>query len=152
MSRANIRRHYSDKKSASKSANIAKVLIVLLSMILSGLLLLTASAYFALNSASPLSLSVPLALASLYFCSFIGGGICAFMLNNPDSYICAAISSSAFLLITLFLKTVIPCSNFISKATVSVALHALIPIVCLTGVMLTEKILSGNNKRHKIRR
>ncbi len=152
MSGSNKHRHYSDKKASTNSAFIAKVPIVLLSMMLSGLLLLLISAYFALKTDSPLLLSSPLSAASLYICSFIGGTVCALMLGHPESYFAALLSSSAFALIILIMKAVIPQSSSSPRAGVSVIMHSLIVISCLAGVAITEKCRSHKNRRHKIRR
>lgn len=152
MSGSNKHRHYSDKKATSKGALIAKVPIVLLSMMLSGLLLLIISAYLALRTDSPLLLSTPLSAVSLYLCSFIGGTICALMHRNPESYISALISSSALVLFTLILKVIIPRSSSAPQTGISIVLHALIVVACLAGVLLAEKCRSKNNRRHKTRR
>lgn len=152
MSGSNKHRHYSDKKSSTKSKIAAKVPIVLLSMILSGLLMLIIAAYFSLKTDSPLLLSTPLSLIALYLCSFIGGIICALIFQNPDSYICALFSSSLLMLISLIAKAFIKSSPSTPQNVTSVVLHALIVAACLAGVLITEKIRSQNNRRHKIRR
>ena len=152
MSGSNRRRHYSDKKSSAKGTFIAKVPIVMLSMILSGLLLLLVSAYFALKTNSPLSLTAPLSLAALYLSSFIGGAVCAFLLEDPGSYVCALISSSVFTIITLISKLIIPKPESIMQTGPSIVLHVLIIAACLGGVFVTQRIRYRNKRRHKTRR
>ena len=152
MSGSKKHRHYSDQKTADKGGSFAKVPIVLLSMILSGLLLLLVSTYFILKTNSPLLLSAPSALASLYICSFIGGIICSLMLSKSKSYICALLSSSALVLFTLLLKAIIPRSPSSPQAGVLVTLHALIIVACLSGTFIAEKCKKQRVSRHTIRR
>lgn len=149
MSFSNKPRHYSDKKAVSDGSFIVKVPIVLLSMMLSGLLLLLISSYFALKTDSPLALTTPLSIISLYLCSFIGGAICAIVLRHSQSYLCALVSSTAFIIIELVLKAVVPRSATTPQIGVSALLHALIILSCISGVFFTLKIRVPNNKRHK---
>ena len=152
MSGSNKRRHYSDKKASNKDSIVAKVPIVLLSMILSGLILLTVSAYLALKTDSPIKLSAPLSAISLYLSSFIGGAVCSWLLNMPDSCICAILSSSTFTFLLIIMKALIPSSSTAPQIGVSVVMHGLIVAVSIIGVLTTEKIKSRNIRKYKSRR
>lgn len=152
MSGYNKHRHYSDKKATFPNTFIAKVPIVLLTMILSGLLLLLVSAFLVLNSESPLILSTPLSLTALYLCSFIGGIVCSLMFDNPQSYIGALLASSAFTVIILIMKITVPQAPSAPQIMISIILHTFIIVACFAGVFLTERIRYQNTRRHKIRR
>lgn len=152
MSGSKKHRHYSEKTASSQGSLIAKVPIVLLSMILSGLLLLLISAYFALKTDSPILLSSPLSLAALYLSALVGGVVCSLTLEKPQSYICSIVSSSFFVIITVTLKAFIPKSLSSPQTIVSIFLHALIVLVCVAGVYAAEKCKYGYNRRHRIRR
>lgn len=145
-------RLYSGKKTSSKSNFIAKASIVLLSMILSGLLLLLFFSFFSLKADFPLTLAQPLSLTALYLCSFIGGAVSSALIGDTRSYIGALLASCAFVIIVIALKAVIPQSTDSEKAITSLILHALIIAISIIGVFINEKIRIQKNRRHKIRR
>ncbi len=148
----NNRRHYSDKKSNSAKSVITKVPLVLLSMILSGLLLLSASGYFLLKTDSPLSLSRLTAFICLYVCALICGIISSRLFEGAQAYVCAIIASSAFTILLLIMKTVVPRADSPLALSASVLMHSAIIAVAASGVLISQKAAKQNNRRHRKRR
>lgn len=148
----NNRRHYSDKNSNSTKSVITKVPLVLLSMILSGLLLLTVSAYFLLKSESPLLLSRVAALICLYACAVIGGLISAGLFKGQRAYLCAILSSLAFTAIILIMKAFVPRSDASPTLPASILMHSAVIILASAGVLAYQKTKAQTNGRHRKRR
>ena len=152
MSASAKHRHYSDIKATTQGSLIAKVPIVLFSMILSGLLFLTVFSYAALSNSSPVTLSAPLSLLALYLSSFVGGCISSKTLLQPDSYLCALLSSLIFTVTLLVLKMIVPQPDSVLQTGNSIILHSLIVIVGLAGTYFAERSKSRKFRRHKKRR
>ena len=152
MASNNNRRHYSDKNSKFSNSFTTGVPIALLAMILSGLLLLTLSAFLAIKAESPLSIAGIAAICSLYACSAVGGAVSSLTLNRPLSYLCVLSASSAFIIILIALKTVIPNSGASPTGFRAVIMHAAIIVFALLSALLTDKAKGKNSRRRKNRR
>ncbi len=149
MAKSNIQRRYVKKSASSSNVFITTAPKVLSIMIITGLLLLLISAFIASKSASPLRLTGALPLFSLYCCSFIGGFFCAKLIESPGSYLCAAASSALFTLFILVLKFFIPQSTTVPKPAASIALHSLIVLFSLLGVITSERLPQRRKSRRK---
>ena len=145
-------KHYSDIKATSHGSLFAKVPIVLLTMILSGLLFLSVFAYAVLGNSSPITLSAPLSLSALYLCSFTGGCVSAMTLSRPNSYVCTILSSLIFSIILLVLKSFVPRPDSVLQTGSTIILHSLIAVVGIAGTYITERSRSRKYIRHKKRR
>lgn len=152
MASNNNRRHYSDKNSKFSNSFTTGVPIALLAMILSGLLLLTLSAFLAIKAESPLSIAGIAAICSLYACSAVGGAVSSLTLKRPLSYFCALTAASAFTMILVALKTVIANSGASPTGFRAVIMHAAIIVFALLSALLTDKAKGKNSRRRKNRR
>ncbi len=132
---------HSITKTAPKAALIS---------LLSGLLILLISTFFALRAQSPVTLARPLGMASLYIGTLIGGFYCADRLEGGQAYLSSAIASAMLLLLTIAAKFVLPPTANETSDPVFVITHASIIVSSLLGTLigLYRPIRRKKHKKH----
>ncbi len=146
-SKVDIRRPRSAGKSSHTVYETAPKAALI--MLLSGLFILLISAAIAIRTASPIDLSRPAALISLYAGAAVGGLFCSKRLTEKKQAATSSLIASVILIIILILcKFIIPGGTYKADLTVSVLLHLLIiPVSALASILCGNK--PAKRKKHK---
>ncbi len=136
------RRNASDSHSISETAPKASLI-----MLLSGLFLLSAFAFFIRNSPSPAELAVYFAPTALLIGVVIGGFYCGTRLKGGESYASAILSVALVTAILLAVKLFIPAPESRSALIVGIILHLMSVAAVTLGTFLANT--KGRQRRRK---
>ncbi len=121
-------------------------------MLLSGLFLLSAFAFFIRNSPSPAELAVYFAPAALLVGAVMGGFFCGTRLSGGESYASAILSVALVAAILLTIKLFVPAPESRSALIVCIILHMLAVAAAMLGAFSANtRRKSRRRKKQKIR-
>ena len=119
-------------------------------MLLTGLFILFAGAFFIQKLDSPIALSTPLAIFALYSGAISGGVLCSHRLHGRQALACAVISSAVICVMIIIAKAFIEAPQYLNGFVTSLITHLSIPIIAIVGALIGGRIKT--NKEFKKRK
>ena len=119
-------------------------------MLLTGLFILFAGAFFIQKLNSPIALSTPFAIFALYSGAISGGVFCSHRLHGRLALACAVISSAVICVMIIIAKAFIEAPQYLNGFVTSLITHLSIPVLAIVGALIGGRIKT--NKEIKKRK
>ena len=119
-------------------------------MLLTGLFILFAGAFFIQKLDSPIALSTPFAIFALYSGAISGGVFCSHRLHGRQALACAVISSAVICVMIIIAKAFIEAPQYPTGFVTSLITHLSILIIAIIGALIGGRIKT--NKEFKKRK
>lgn len=143
------RRRNSVKRAESPHSILKIAPIAALLMPTSGLFVLIALSLCIINTPSPVSLALPVAIISVCIGSAIGGCFCMKALYSARGYVCAAVSAIAYTLLLLLARSILSAPSGGQSSAMSLVLSLSIPASSLIGAAISGKSAPKKRKRKR---
>lgn len=147
MSRFKVNKHISKRQRASSHSIIETALKAAFLMLCTGLVVLLISAALCLRSPSPLALSRPLALFSLFIGVLAGGFLCGKRLDGASGYVSAAVATVLLAVLMLISKLFLHAPAERNELLLSVILHLATIFASLSGALVARNSKLGRRRK-----